>query len=68
MAKPISMNKQDKKSIAEAKKRLEEQVEESKEENLGLDADGSSETINKHKTIIDILTGDIEGHSPLSEK
>jgi hypothetical protein len=68
MAKPICMNKQDKKSIAEAKKRLEEQVEKSKEENLGLDADRSSITINKHRTTIDILTGDIKGHSPLSEK
>jgi F0F1-type ATP synthase epsilon subunit len=62
------MNNDDEKSIAEAKKRLEEQIENSKKENLGLDADKSSKTINKLKTVIDILTGDIDGHSSLSEK
>ncbi len=62
------MNEQDKKSIAEAKKRLEKQVEESKKDNLGLDADGSSKTVNKPKTTVDILAGDVEGHSPLLEK
>lgn len=68
MVKLRNMNDEDKKSIAESKKRLEEQIEESKKENLGLDADKSSKTINKPKTTIDILTGNIEGHSPLSEK
>lgn len=37
------MSKKDKISVQEAKKRIDEQIEETKKLDLGLDADGSSD-------------------------
>jgi len=64
----MTLSQKDKRDIAKAKKNIEEQVEKTKKENLGLDADGSSSNVNKLKSTIDLLSGDIEGYSPLSEK
>lgn len=64
----MTLSQKDKRDIAKTKKNIEEQVEKTKKENLGLDADGSSSNVNKLKSTIDLLSGDIEGYSPLSEK
>jgi len=64
----MTLSQKDKRDIAKAKKNIEEQVEKTKKENLGLDADGSSSNVNKLKSTIDLLSGDIEGYSPLLEK
>ncbi|MBK0382609.1 hypothetical protein I5M32_06500 [Pedobacter sp. SD-b] len=64
----MKKSEKDKKDIAKAKKNIKAQIEKTKKENLGLDADSSSQKDGKPKSTIDLLSENVGGYSSLSEK